>query len=79
MPGTGGKRRPGKYQLPQRQEAKGLSPERGAGSKGGRGINVKDSAVQPRSDRPQKSHVEYIVRLCLFKKKKKKKKKKKNN
>lgn len=27
-PGTGGKRRPGKYQLLQRQEAKGLSRER---------------------------------------------------
>lgn len=26
-PGTGGKRRPGKQQLPQRREAKGPSPE----------------------------------------------------
>lgn len=56
-PGIGGKRRPGKYQQPQRQEAKGLSAERGAESKGGRGINVKDSAIQPRSDRPQTSHI----------------------
>lgn len=46
-PGTGGKRRPGKQQLPQRREAKGPSPESEREELKVRGgVNVKDGAIQ---------------------------------